>query len=108
MGRRIKTWLKRSLLSIAMLGAVLWAGDWLLLRLKVARNRDAFGSVEVHYRYAVHLKNKRIEQYTAKPRMQECVHSAFPHLNENPCWYVERHANDMQELDGAAWHFYYQ
>jgi hypothetical protein len=47
-------------------------------------------------------------QYTAKPRMQECVHSAFPHMNESPCWYLERHANDVQELDSAPWHFYYQ
>ena len=108
MGRRIGTWLKRVVLAAVLAAAVVWTGDWLLLRLNMARDRGAFGSVEVHYRYALHLKNKRIEQYTAKPRMQECVHSAFPHLNESPCWYLERHANDVQELDSAPWHFYYQ
>jgi hypothetical protein len=108
MGGRIRKWLKRALGIAALAAAVVWTGDWLLLRLKIARNRDAFGAVEVHYRYALHLKNKRIEEYTAKPRMQECVRSAFPHLNESPCWYLERHANDVQDLDGAPWHFYYQ
>jgi hypothetical protein len=108
MGHRIRTWLKRAVMGAVLAAVVVWTGDWLLLRLKVARDRGAYGSVEVHYRYALHLKNKRIEQYTAKPRMQECVHSAFPHLNESPCWYVERHANDVQELDSAPWHFYYQ
>ena len=100
--------MKRVVLAAVLAAAVVWTGDWLLLRLNMARDRGAFGSVEVHYRYALHLKNKRIEQYTAKPRMQECVHSAFPHLNESPCWYLERHANDVQELDSAPWHFYYQ
>jgi hypothetical protein len=108
MGRRIKTWLKRAVMAAALAAAVVWAGDWLVLRLRIARDSGAFGAVEVHYRYALHLKNKRIEQYTAKPKMEQCVHSAFPHLNESPCWYLERHANDVQELDGGAWHFYYQ
>lgn len=54
------------------------------------------------------LKNKRIEQYTAKPRREQCVESLFPHMNDSPCWYLARHANDTEELDGAPWHFYYQ
>ena len=108
MGRRIRTWVKRAAVTALLLAAVFWAGDWLVLRVKIARDRDAYGSVEVHYRYAFHLKNKRIEQYTAKPKMQECVRSVLPHMNESPCWYLERHANDVQELDAAPWHFYYQ
>ena len=108
MGRRIRTWVKRIVLTAVLAAAVLWTSDWMLLRLKIARNGDAFGSVLVHFRYAVHLKNKRIEQYNSKPRMQECVHSAFPHMNESPCWYLERHADGIEDLDGGAWHFYYQ
>jgi hypothetical protein len=105
---QFRKWFKRVVLGAVLLAAAVWTGDWVWLRLKIARNSGAFGSVEVHYRYAVHLRNKRIERYTAQPKTLECVHSAFPHMNESPCWYLEKHADDLQELDGSPWHFYYQ
>ncbi len=37
MGRRIKLWLKRALLTVALAAAVFWAGDWLVLRMKRSR-----------------------------------------------------------------------
>jgi hypothetical protein len=101
-------YLRRTLVAILLLAALVWTGDWLLLRLKMLRANNAYGSVEVHHRYAVHLKNKRIEQYTEKPHREQCVRSLFPHLDDSPCWYLEKHALDVQELDGAPWHFYYQ
>jgi len=91
---------------VVLLAALLWTVDWLVLRRRVAQNGDAFGDLEVHYRYAVHLKNKRIEQRAEKETV-ECVHSMFPHYNDTPCWYLKRHTNQFQELNGSPWHFFY-
>jgi len=105
MARRIRTYVKRALAAAILLAAAGWTADWLLLRHKIAKDAG-FGEVEMHYRYAVHLKNRRIEQRTELPQLEECVHSLFPHYDENPCWYLARHANETQELDGSPWHFW--
>jgi hypothetical protein len=106
-GQRIRRYVKRALAAAVLLAAAVWTADWLVLRHTVAQDGDAFGEVEVHYRYAVHLKNNRIEQDSAaKPSIVECVHSIFPHYDETPCWYVERHKEQFQELDGSPWRFF--
>lgn len=97
-----------TLLAAVALGAILWSADWLWLRHKVSRDQDAFGQIEVHHRFAVKLKNKRIEERAERPRLEECVHSLFPHYGDNPCWYVERHSQDVEEIDSGQWHFYNQ
>ena len=99
--------MKRALAGALLLAALVWIADWLVLRHTVRQGGEAFGEVEVHYRYAIHLKNRRIEQRNEKARMEECVRSLFPHYNDTPCWYLERHANQLQELNGGAWHFFY-
>jgi hypothetical protein len=32
----------------------------------------------------------------------------FPHYDETPCWYLKRHTNQSQELDGRPWRFFYE
>jgi hypothetical protein len=108
MGQRIRRYIKRALAATVVLAALLWSADWLLLRRTIARNGEAFGEVEVHYRFAIHLKNKRIEQSPTKTRVEECVHSMFPHYDEQPCWYLARHTEQLQTLDGGRWHFWYE
>ena|SRR5579863_51233 len=99
--------LKRALAGAVLLGLIVWAADWLLLRNKIARDAG-YGEVEVRYRLAIHLKNKRIEQRIEKPQMVECVESLLPHYNEEPCWYLARHPDQTQEFDGGRWHFWYE
>lgn len=99
---------KRTLLAFALAAGVVWSADWLVLRLRIARDANAFGSVEVRRRYAVHLKGKRIEQDLAKPEIDECVHSLFPHYDDSPCWYLERHKDQFQDVDSSPWHFWAQ
>jgi len=106
MRQRIARFLKFALAALALLAAIVWTVDWLILRHKVAQTSQAFGEVEVHYRYAVHLKNRRIEQRSEKANI-ECVHSVLPHYGDTPCWYVERHKVQVQELNGSPWHFFY-
>ena len=108
MGRRIRRFVKCALAAVVLLGALVWAADWLLLRHTVAQDGEAFGEVEVHYRFAVRLKNKRIEQSSERPRQVECVHSLFPHYDETPCWYLVRHKDQLEAIDGSPWHFFYE
>jgi hypothetical protein len=107
MRERIGKYLTRALAVSVLLVALMWMADWLVLRHRVARESEAFEEVEVHYRYAVHLKNRRIEQRSEKAKMEECVHSLFPHYDDTPCWYLKRHTEQFQELNGGAWHFFY-
>jgi hypothetical protein len=106
MGKRIGRYVKGALAVVLLLAAIVWTADWLLLRRKVAQTQDAFGEVKVHRRYAIHLKNKQIEQRSEKPKMEECVHSMFPHYNETPCWYLAKHADQLIDLDSGPWHFF--
>jgi hypothetical protein len=101
----IGKYLKRVLAGIVLLGACIWTVDWLVLSRKIDRD-GGFGQVEVRRRYEVHLKNRQIDQRRQQPQMVECVESVFPHYEEEPCWYLKRHANQTEDLDGGAWHFW--
>jgi hypothetical protein len=108
MGQRIRKYMTRALAVAVLLAALVWTIDWLILRHKVSQDCDAFGEVEVRYRFSIRLKNRRMEQRSEKPQMVECVHSMFSHYDEAPCWYLERHKNQMQTLDSGPWHFFYE
>ncbi len=98
--------IRRTVVGLALAGAAAWTCDWLVLRHKVNSDGDAFGQVEVRYRFAVHLKNRQIEQRKEQPQMVECVNSMFSHYEDPPCWYLKRHADQVQDLDGGPWHFW--
>jgi len=104
--QRVRKFIKHALASVLLLAALAWTADWLILRHKISQAAGAYGEYEVHYRFAVHLKNRRIEQRFEKATI-ECVHSLFPHYDEAPCWYLSRHTEQLQELNGAPWHFFY-
>ncbi len=106
MGKRIRKFVVRTLAVLLLAAAIVWTVDWLILRHKIAQTQDAFGQIEVHRRYAIHLKNRRIEERIEKPKMEECVHSLFSHYNESPCWYLERHADELLDVDSGPWHFF--
>jgi hypothetical protein len=94
--------LRLALVAAILLGAVVWTADYLILW-----RRAAFGQVDVHYRYAIHMKNQRIEQSSEKTATEECVSSLFPHYDETPCWYLRRHTEQLLNVDGSPWHFWY-
>jgi hypothetical protein len=106
--RGIRKYVKRVLAAALVVASLLWTADWLLLRHRVAQDGAAFGVVEVHYSYAVRMKNKRVEQNRESSKAEECVYSMFPHYDDTPCWYLKRHSNQSQELDGRPWRFFYE
>jgi hypothetical protein len=89
--------LKRTLLLSVALVAIVYAGDYLVVRLRAAYPRlgRAFDSVQMERLYAIALKNGSVE-YQLDARQPEvtapCVRALFPHLGYRPCWYLRRNS----------------
>lgn len=82
---------------IAALGvALVYAGDYLRVRYKMIRQAgDAFGTVKMERLYAIPQKNGKIEYEFDAQRpevVMPCVHSLFPHMGNDPCWYLRRNS----------------
>lgn len=75
---------------LALLG-VLYVGDDLSVRYRMAHRKDSDPFEGVTYYYATPLKNGRVEVFYDQPQTEVCVHALFPHLGHGPCWYVTRH-----------------
>ncbi len=86
---------RRTALLIVALSAIVYAGDYAVVRLRASYPRlgNAFRSVQVVRLLAIPLKNGRTE-YELDALHPEvtvtCVRALFPHLGYQPCWYVRR------------------
>jgi len=86
--KRIVAILTGSLLAVFL---VTYSGDYLVVRYRIARNRDPYGRVTVQRYYAVKEKSGKTEFMFNPPEAEVCVHSLFPHFGCKPCWYLNRH-----------------
>ncbi len=70
--------------------ALVYAGDYLLIRHKMANKQDsnAFGTVQFYY--ATPLKNGKVQIFVEQQETEACIHSLFPHFGYRPCWYASR------------------
>jgi hypothetical protein len=71
--------------------ALLYVGDYGVIRYRVATQRSPFGEVPVQTYYAIHQKNGKIEFDFQEPQSVACVNALFPQLGMRPCWYARRH-----------------
>lgn len=79
------------MIGLCVLGfVVLYAADYLLLRYRVATNRNPYGTVTVQSYYAVPRKDHKTEFLFNDPQDETCVNSLFPHWGDRPCWYLTR------------------
>jgi hypothetical protein len=85
-------------LSLGILSALAYAGDYARIRYKVAAKQNPFGSVKVYRYYAVEEKARKTEYVFDRADTETCVHSLFPQLGYNPCWYVSRHTQRQTNL----------
>jgi hypothetical protein len=87
--------LRYSALGLCILLLVLLAGDYLVLRYRVA----AWGLDEATTKLTVFdaavLKNGRVNIYYNLPQTVTCARSIFPWLGYDPCWYARRHPVDV-------------
>jgi hypothetical protein len=83
-----------------VLGALLlmtYAGDYLVLRIRIARN-SGYDSVTVRQYYAINEKNNRTEYVFGSTQDQPCVNSLFGHQGLQTCWYLRRHPEQQIKI----------
>lgn len=87
-----------AVLSLVILSAAVYAGDYAVLRFRLAKGKRPFGTVTVYRYYAVEEKNLKTEYAFDNSAAVTCVHSLFPHFGCSPCWYLNRHTEQRIDL----------
>lgn len=72
--------------------------DFGLFRLRVASNREPYGSVVVSHYYAVLQKSGKTQFIFDPPAPQTCVNALYPHAGMQPCWYLRRHPEQRTNI----------
>jgi hypothetical protein len=95
----IKRWLKRAIIvgitSALGLTALAYAVDYALFRYKVATNRQPFAQIIVTSYDAIPQKSGKTQFIFHPPGPQTCVNTLFPHAGYVPCWYLQRHTEQV-------------
>ncbi len=78
--------------------AILYGGDYLVIRLRIWRNRDPLGTVQIERYTAVHEKSGKTEFTFDQPETATCIHSLFPHFGYAPCWYLNKHTEKRTDI----------
>jgi len=91
--------LKRLLAFVVVLLFVLYSIDFSWYHLRLAAPKLGLANSSVHRVRLLAIQNKgnKIEFQIDALHPEEdvpCSRSLFPHAQQNPCWYVSRHAND--------------
>ncbi len=82
-------------ISVTLGSAILlFAADYGWLRLRVARG-DAFDTVQIEVVEQIPQKGNKAEYVPEDPRLESCVRSILPHMDQQPCWYLKRHAHQQ-------------
>jgi hypothetical protein len=96
----LSRWLKPGLYTVAvicLLVALIYAGDYLVLRVRIARS-SGYDTVTVRQYYAINEKNNRTEYVFGSTQDQSCVNSLFGHQGLQPCWYLRRHPEQQTQI----------
>lgn len=93
--------MKRTLILVFVLAAVVYGGDFLWLQVLALRKQPQFGNVTLQTYYTVKLKNGKTEYDYGGPQDVECAHSLFPHYGDQPCWYVGRKTEQQIDIDSG-------
>jgi hypothetical protein len=87
--------LTQGLKYLLIAAVVLYFADWAALRVRAAHG-NALGSVQVSQYLATPLKGSKEEYDYLGSVTQPCVKSIFPHQEDQPCWWLQRHKNQWQ------------
>lgn len=77
---------------------VVFIVDFAIFRVRVASNRNPYGSVTVSHYYAVLQKNGKTQFIFEPPQDESCVNALFPHSDQKPCWYLRRHPEQRTDI----------
>ena len=84
---------KRIAAIVIVLLALVYLGDYLVVRMPIPKSRAPYGTVTVRPYYDVGLKSGKSDLYFLDPQQQTCVNSLFPHMGFSPCWYLQSHTH---------------
>jgi len=87
--------LRRIVIAAAIALAVLYAADYLVLRIRMARGGSDAALGKVTVLIGTPLKDGRISVFTDQPEIDTCARSLFPHMGYPPCWYASRHTTKL-------------
>jgi hypothetical protein len=96
--------MRRALVALFLLFAMVYGGDYLLLAYRTHTNRNGLGSVTLQTYYSVKLKSGKTEFDYAGPQNVECVNSLLPHYGDQPCWYARRKNEQQIDIDSGDPH----
>ena len=83
-------YLVRSLVGLSVLLALVYLGDWIVLRSRIAHG-TAFRTVEVNQFLATPLKGNKVEYDLMGTAPVICSRSIFPQQGNPACWWLEKH-----------------
>lgn len=84
-----------AVLGMALLAYVV---DFAVYRIRVAANRNPYGSVVVTNYYAILQKNGKTQFIFEPPQPENCVNALFPHGGLRPCWYLSRNPEQRTNI----------
>jgi hypothetical protein len=87
-----------AVVGVAAVTAVAYGLDYVVFRIRMATNRNAYGSVMVNHYTAVLQKNGKTTLTFDPPQPWTCVHALFPHAGSLPCWYLSRHPDQRTNI----------
>lgn len=95
---RLRRTFVAAVVIVAGLLAVGYGLDYVVFRIRVAANRNAYGSVMVNHYTAVLQKNGKTTLTFDPPQPWTCVNAFFPHAGSFPCWYLSRHPDQRTNI----------
>jgi hypothetical protein len=87
-----------TIVGIVSSASIAYGVDFLVFRVRLATNRDPYGSVVVNHYYAVLQKNGKTQFIFDPPQPETCVKALFPHSGSPPCWYLSRHPDQRTDI----------
>jgi len=95
---RIRRFLLAVLFSVLAAAILAFSLDFIIFRIRVATNRNPYGSATVNHYYAVLLKNGKTQFIFDPPQPETCVLALVPHGGSMPCWYLSRHPDRRTDI----------
>jgi hypothetical protein len=94
-GRYLLRQLGKALGVLVILAALIYLGDWAVLRVRVARG-TAYGTVQVNQFMTAPLKGNKVEYYWLGTVPVTCSRSLFPQNGYAACWWLRRHTTQWE------------
>jgi hypothetical protein len=94
----IQRWIQRVIVTLVVLCALTYVGDWIVLQLREHWG-SAHGQVVVDDADVLKEKGGKVEYFYNPPQPTACVRTLFPHEGQPACWWLTRHSDQQQFIN---------